>query len=63
MAAPTPLNLTAGGILGAPFAAGAPLSKFSNFYSDAFVDEYNCIYGLVMAVFASAPGGTAQQQI
>jgi hypothetical protein len=62
-AAPQPPNLAAGGILGAPFAAGAPLSKFSDFYSDASVDEYNHIYGPVMAVFASALGGTTPQQI
>jgi hypothetical protein len=65
MAAPQPAGhlMAAGGIIGAPLAAGAPTSTFAEFYSAASVDEYNRIYGPVMAVFESAPGGPTPLQI
>jgi hypothetical protein len=50
-------------ILGTPLAAGAALSRFTDYYSDASVDEYNRNYAQVMAVFASVPGGPGPQQI
>jgi hypothetical protein len=55
--------LAAGQVLAAPFAAGAPLSKFLDFYSDASRDEFDRQYGAVMAVFQSTPGGPTPQQI
>jgi hypothetical protein len=45
MAAPHAAALAAVGVLGALLAAGAPLSRFADFYSDTSVDEYNRIYG------------------
>jgi hypothetical protein len=63
MAAAAAPAIAAGGILGAPFAAGAPLSRFLDFYSDASRDEFNRQYATVMAVFESVPGGITPQQI
>jgi hypothetical protein len=62
MAANAPA-LAAGNIMAAPFAAGAPLSRFLDFYSDASRDEFNRQYSAVMTVFKSVPGGPTPQQI
>jgi hypothetical protein len=53
----------AAGLIAGPFAAGAPLSKFLDFYSDASRDKFNLQYGAVMAVFQSLPGGPSPAQI
>jgi hypothetical protein len=62
-AAPGPPIGAAAGLLAGPLAAGAPLSKFLDFYSDASRDEFNRQYSAVMAVFQSLPGGPSPQQI
>jgi hypothetical protein len=49
--------------MAAPLAVGAPLSRFTDFYSDASQDEFNRQYAAVMAVFESVPGGPTPQQI
>jgi hypothetical protein len=60
---PVPILGAAGGALAAPFAAGAPISTFMEYYTDASQDEYNRQYTALMGVFASVPGGPSPQQI
>jgi hypothetical protein len=54
---------TAGGVLAGPLAAGAPISTFMEYYADASQDEFNRLYGAVMNVFESVPGGPTPTQI
>jgi hypothetical protein len=53
----------AGAVLAGPLAAGAPISTFLEYYSDASQDEFNRQYGAVMNVFESVPGGPTPAQI
>jgi hypothetical protein len=61
MAAAAAPALTTGGL--GPHAAGAPLSRFLDFYSDVSLDEFNRQYAQVMAVLESLPGGPFPLQI
>jgi hypothetical protein len=44
-----------------PFVAGASISTFMKYYTNASQDEYNQKYGALMGVFASVPGGPTPQ--
>jgi hypothetical protein len=49
--------------LAGPLAAGAPISTFLEYYSDASQDEFNRQYVAVMNVFELVPGGPTPAQI
>jgi hypothetical protein len=59
-----PVLGAAEGALAGPFAAGAQISTFMEYYTAASQDECNLQYTtLVMGVFTSVPGGPSPQQI